>query len=58
MFHEYIIIIIFIIIILFIKSKNKGNNSVKKRKGDSPFKQFRSGLFIKFVNTDYFIARF
>ena len=56
MFHEYIIIIIFIIIMFFIKSKNKGNNTVKNEKGILHLNS--SGPDFSFVNTDYFIARF
>ena len=42
--------------ICFIKSKYKGDNSVKKRKGD--FLLRRSGPDYRCANTDYFIARF
>ena len=43
-------------IIFFNKSIYKGDNPVKKRKGDSPLKS--SGSDCTCANTDYFIARF
>ena len=41
---------------IFIKTKYKGDNTVKKRKGDSPLKS--SGLDCTCANTNYFIAWF
>ena len=45
-----------ILFFIIIKSKYKGDNSVKKQKGDSLLKG--SGPDCTCANTDYFIARF
>ena len=52
----YLLLLFFLMkIICFNKSIYKGDNPVKKRKGDSPLKS--SGSDCTCANTDYFIAR-
>ena len=56
-FFNFIPYPIMVSILFLIKIKYKGDNSVKKRNGDSPLK--RPGPDCTCANnTDYFIARF